>query len=592
MNDLRYACRQLLKNPGFTAVAVLTLGLGIGAATAMFGLIQGVLLSPPPYAEPDRLVLVSPARIDGQPFQQGCTIGQWQEWRKASQAIQAPALYSWTFNFLVLPDGSESLVGMVVTKEFFAVLGVKAMIGHEFTESEIAAPNAPPCTIILGHDLWRRRFNGDPNIIGKSVHISRHPAPLTVVGVMPRGVRFLPDPSTASEPNYDVNAHVDFWLPVAPDETKPKSWGWNAVTRLREGATLQKAQAEVTALTARHAGTDPDLDGITAKVLPVQDELNQEARRLLMPLLGAVALLFLIACGNVAGLLLARGLQLRDQMHLPLRSVTPDYFDALGIKVVDGRGFRPSDNSEAPDVAVVNEALAGRYFPKANPIGRKMRFVGDTNRMIEVVGIVSNTRTEALSHQAEPEIYFPFWQSGAFSKHLIVRAASDPRPLAALVKRELQSVDPTAAVEHARTMEDIRRESVAPRTFAMRLLIGFSLAASALALVGIYGVVSLSVGARTKEIAVRMAIGAQWHEILRLILGEGFRLIVLGVVLGAIIAVSLGRVLEAFLFETKPADPVTLGGVALLFAAVALVACSLPASRAARVDPMEALRYE
>ncbi len=141
-------------------------------------------------------------------------------------------------------------------------------------------------------------------------------------------------------------------------------------------------------------------------------------------------------------------------------------------------------------------------------------------------------------------------------------------------------------------MEDIRRESVAPRTFAMRLLVGFSLAASALALVGIYGVVSLSVGASTKEIAVRMAIGAQWHEILRLILGEGFRLIVLGVVLGAIIAVSLGRVLEAFLFETKPADPLTLGGVALLFAAVALVACLLPACRAARVDPMEALRYE
>jgi predicted permease len=284
--------------------------------------------------------------------------------------------------------------------------------------------------------------------------------------------------------------------------------------------------------------------------------------------------------------------KLKEQMHLPLRTVTPDYFDALGIKIVDGRGFRPSDNSEAPAVAVVNEALAGRYFPKTNPIGRKMRFVGDTNRVIEVVGIVSNTRTEALSHPAEPEIYFPFWQSSAFSKDLIVRAASDPRPLAAVVKRELQSVDPTAAVEHVRTMEDIRRESVAPRTFAMRLLVGFSLAASALALVGIYGVVSLSVGARTKEIAVRMAIGAQWHEILRLILGEGFRLIVLGVFLGAIIAVSLGRVLEAFLFETKPADPVTLGGVALLFAAVALVACLLPACRAARVDPMEALRYE
>src|SRR2546428_7435753 len=119
--------------------------------------------------------------------------------------------------------------------------------------------------------------------------------------------------------------------------------------------------------------------------------------------------------------------KLKGQMHLPLHSVTPDYFDALGIKVVDGRGFRPSDNSEAPDVAVVNEALAGRYFPKANPIGRKMRFVGDTNRMIEVVGIVSNTRTEALSHQAEPEIYFPFWQSSAFSKDLIFRVSPERR---------------------------------------------------------------------------------------------------------------------------------------------------------------------
>jgi predicted permease len=259
---------------------------------------------------------------------------------------------------------------------------------------------------------------------------------------------------------------------------------------------------------------------------------------------------------------------------------------------MDGRGFRPSDNSEAPPVAVVNETLAGRYFPKANPIGRKVRFVGDTNRTIEVVGIVSDIRTEGLSQRAEPEIYFPFWQGGAFSKHLIVRTASDPRALAGLVKRELRSVDPTAAVEHVKTMEDIRRESVAPRTFAMRLLVGFSLAASCLALVGIYGVLSLSVGARTKEIAVRMAIGARGHEILGLVLGEGLRLIVLGVVLGAILALSLGRILETFLFEAKPTDPITLGGPALLFTAIALLACWVPACRAARVDPMVALRYE
>src|SRR5205814_7143998 len=161
-------------------------------------------------------------------------------------------------------------------------------------------------------------------------------------------------------------------------------------------------------------------------------------------------------------------------------------------------------------------------------------------------------------------------------KHLIVRAALSASALADRVKRELHSVDPTAAVEHVTTMEDIRRDSVAPRRFAMRLLVGFSMAASTLALVGIYGVLSLSVGARTKEIAVRMAIGARGQEILRLVLGEGLRLILLGVVLGAILAVSLGRVLEAFLFEAKPADPITLGGAALLFTGVALVACLLP----------------
>src|SRR5207247_10247514 len=170
---------QLLKNPGFTAVAVLTLGLGIGAAAAMFSLIQGVLLSPPPYVEPDRLVLVAPARIDGQPYQHGCTVGQWLEWRKASQALQAPALYSWTFNFLVLPDGSESLGGMVVTREVFSALGIKAMLGHELTEQEIAAPNAPPYTINLGPDILQSTINDDHKILATTMPIIHNPTPNT-----------------------------------------------------------------------------------------------------------------------------------------------------------------------------------------------------------------------------------------------------------------------------------------------------------------------------------------------------------------------------------------------------------------------------
>jgi len=205
---------------------------------------------------------------------------------------------------------------------------------------------------------------------------------------------------------------------------------------------------------------------------------------------------------------------------------------------------------------------------------------------------VSNTRTEALTEQADPEIYFSLWQNGAFSKSLILRTASDPRPLISALQRELHAIDATAAVEHIKTMEDIRKESVAPRTFAMRLLIGFAGVATVLALVGIYGVLSLSVGSRTKEIAVRVAVGAPRLEIFRLILGEGFKLILLGLAFVAIVTLVLGQILATFLFGVKPTDPLTLAGTALVFAIVALFACWLPAHRATKVDPMEALRYE
>ena len=154
IEDIRYALRQLRKNPGFAAAAVLTLALGIGAAAAMFGLIQGVLLSPPPYANPERLVLLSPSRIDGQPYTRGVSIGQWIDWRSV-QGIEAPALYRWTFNFLVLPDGSESLGGMVVTQNFFNVVGLTPVLGREFVASEASRPKVPPTGIILGYELWQ-----------------------------------------------------------------------------------------------------------------------------------------------------------------------------------------------------------------------------------------------------------------------------------------------------------------------------------------------------------------------------------------------------------------------------------------------------
>jgi len=804
--DIRFAFRQLRKSPGFTAIAVITLGLGIGAAAAIFGLIQGALLSPPPYAEPDRLVLISPIRTDGRPYTRGATIGQWLSWRQA-RSIEPPAIYRWTFNFLVLPDGSASMGGMVVTPGYFRVLGLRPMLGREFVDGELGRPNTPPSAIILGYDLWQRKFNGDPNIVGRTIRMSRMPAPLPVVGVMPPGIRFLPDPGASSEPNYDLNAFVDFWFGVAPDESRPAGGAGNAVARLRGDATIETARTEIATLSAGPAQSDPTLQGVSAAVAPVQDVLNRAGSRLLVPLFGSVAIVFLIACANVSGLLLTRGLQRHpeyamrsalgagrwrlfrqalteslvlalagaalgaglagaivtllkaiagqavpradavhvgwpvvafgalaaivaagiagvlpaaraslpdrlqglkgtrttagrgerrllagiatvqivltvallagaallirtarnldrlqpgydtgqimamtvttmdrqrstefhqlalqrvksvagvthaafawgvpltgnkwpgeiefpgqagpskpaDRVNVPLRSITEEYFDVMGMRIAEGRAFRATDGRDAPRVAIVNEALARRYYAGRTVVGAPLAFAGSADKPLQIVGVIADTRTEDLSLPAEPEVYLPFWQSGAFSKHLVIRASGDPAGLASLVRAELRAIDPTSAVERITTMTEIRRESVAARTFAMRLLVGFAVIATLLAIVGLYGVLSLSVNSRIKEIAVRKAVGAQRHQIVGLVVGEGSKLVTAGLLLGAAAAVLVGRLLQTLLFDVTPADPLALGIAAVAFGAVALAACLLPAVRASRVDLMESLRQE
>jgi putative ABC transport system permease protein len=805
IEDLRFAFRQLRKNPGFASIAVVTLGLGIGAASAMFGLIDGALLSPPPYAEPERLVLITPVRTDGQSYTRGATIGQWQAWRQA-RSIEPPATYRWTFNFLVRPDGSQSLGGMVVTAGYFRTLGVKPLLGRDLADGEYARPNVPPTGVLLGYHAWQRKFGGDPNILGQAIQISRMAAPLPVVGVMPPGLRFLPDAGAASEPNYDLNAFVDFWYGMTPDESRLTSGAGNAVARLRAGATLEETQAEIGTLSAGLAQADAALQGIGAVVAPMQDVLNRDGRRLLVPLFGSVALVFLIACANVSGLLLARGLQrqpeyatrsalgadrtrlfrqalteslflaavgaifgaalaggivtglkaiagqavpradlvrvgwpvlafgtlaafvaaglagllpalraarpdrrqglkgsrttagrgerrllkvvatvqivltvallsgaallvrtahnldriqpgyetenillmtvtamdrqkstefhkltlervaavpgvtrvafawgvpltgnkwsgdleirgvsdtdrLAQRITLPLRSISQDYFDVMGMSIAEGRAFRESDGTDAPRVAIVNETLAKRHFG-GHALGATLQFGGPNEKPFEVVGVVADTRTDSLSRTPEPEVYFCFWQSGAFSKHLVVRAAGDPAALASRVRAEMRAIDPTSAAERVTTMAEVRRESVAARTFAMRLLIGFSVVATLLALVGLYGVLSLSVSSRTKEIAVRQAIGAQPGQILGLVIGEGSRLVALGLVLGAVASLLVGRLLQTLLFDVKPADPISLGAAALAFGAVGVLTCLLPAWRASRLDLMESLRQE
>ncbi len=806
--DLRFGVRMLTKQPGFTVIAVLTLALGIGATSAIFSLIQGVLLTPPPYRQPQKLVLISTARGDGQQMAgtRGWPAMQWLDWQTQAKSFEAIGAYGWTFNFLVRNEGSESMEGMWVTTDYFRAVGLQPVLGRTFVESE-TKPGATP-VIILGHNIWQRKFNSDPHIIGTTIRMSRRKTPVTVIGVMPPGVRFLPSPGVAKEPNYDPDAMVDFWVPAAPDPKQLKDPNWNVVARLREGTPIQQAQQELRLIVAREAQAEHDFEGITAQVQSLSGELNRDGSRILFPLLGAAVLVLLIACGNAAALLLVRGLQRQqeyavrsalgvgrlalfrqvsieslllavaggalgaglafgvvklfkligghaiprldavtagwpviawglgsaifsallagmfpalrasrfdpiqvlksagpnssagrgerrilrgvtmvqtaltlallvgagllirtmsniakvqsgydiehiltmsvtavqgnwsdfhhralervaalpgvrsvafawgvpltgnnwpdaveiegqppaakesDRIQIPLRAVTTGYFNLMGLAIRDGRDFRSSDAQDAPGVAIVNQTLADRFFAKQNPIGKKLWLGGRQRPSTEIIGMVSNGRTDDLTQPAEPEIYLSLWQATAFSKHLVVRTAADPRAVVAAVQRELRSVDPTAAVENVKTLEQVRGDSLASRTFAMELLVGFSVIGSVLTLVGIYGVLSLSVASRKRELAIRSALGAEQRDIQKLVFGEGFKLIAGGVIAGIIAAVLLSRVLKTFLFDVKPTDPVTLIAVGLMFVIVASLACWVPTRRAGRVNPLEALRYE
>ncbi len=807
IQDLRHGLRMLSKSPAFSVIAALTLALGIGATSAVFTLIQGVLLTPPPYQNPQQLMLIPTARSDGQKMDsdRGWAAQQWTEWNEKAHSFQGIAGYSWIFDFLIRNDGSQSMQGMQISKDYFSLMGLKPALGRSFDDSDFGQGHVK--SILLGYEFWQRSLGGDRGIIGKTVRTSRWGSPV-VIGVMEPGVRFLPSPGAAKEPNYDVNATVDWWAPAPLDPKSMKDPEWYVVGRLRDGVTPQQGQQELAALVSSEASTEKQFEGFSPKLQPLTDEMNRDGRRLLLPLLGAAALVLLIACGNAAALLLVRGLQRQqeyavriamgmgrlgllrqvwteslvlaliggslgvalavgavrvfkviaghavprldgvtagwpvllwgfglavlaaciagaipamrafrlnpmdvlkdagpkgtagigerrllrtvamlqtalslallvgagllvrtmsniaqvasgyntshiltmsvtevqswsnwvpfhrqalervaaipgvqyaafawgvpltgnnwpatmdiegqppaakecDKIALPLRAVTPDYFKLMGLDLVNGRDFRPTDDNKAPHVAIVNRAFTRRYFPTSNSVGRTFWLNGRDKPGVKIVGEIADGRTDDLTQVPAPEIYLPLWQATAFSKHLVVRTIADPRTLAVTIERELSAVDPIAAIENVRTLDQIRDESLQSRTFAMNLLTGFAIVGSILTLVGIYGVISLSVLSRRRELAIRSAVGAQQKDIRRLILAEGSRLICVGVLGGLALAVLLSRALRSFLFEVGPGDPVTFVAVGLLFVCVGLLACWFPIRRAGKINPLEALR--
>ncbi|MCI0489539.1 MAG: ABC transporter permease [Blastocatellia bacterium] len=806
LQDLRYGARMLLKRPGFTVVAVLTLALGIGANTAIFSVVNGALLSPLPFKEPDRLVMLWTQNMERGVERSDVSLDDYLDWQKGSNGFEQLAAYGpWGFNITGEAE-PEKITSVVVTPNFFETLGVAPARGRDFLPEE--ALQSGGNVVIISYGLWQRRYGGNPNLIDQTLTLDG--SGYRVVGVMPAGFHF---------PNKDV----EMWAPLSltPDDSSRRSRWLKVIGRLKPATTLAQAGSELDVVAGQLALVYPDIDaGWGARITSLNEEVVKDSRFALLMLLAAVGFVLLIACVNVANLLLARmdarqkemairaalgarrarlirqllteslllsatggaaglllalwGLELimaffpaqpfigtddlsllqlnqvsldarvlgftfllstltgtvfglapvyqalRPDLHhslkeggrtsgassrSPLRgalvvaevaltlvllagagllirsfvslievdpgfrsenlltfrlspaskyrrsqdrmayyervtesirslpgvesvgattslpfsgtdlsapfsiegrlqpttgevpaagfhSITQDYLSTMGIGLARGRSFTEQDAADKPPVALINETMARRYFSGEDPIGKLMRIRFGGNQPLEIVGIVGDTRQMGLEAEIKPEVYVPAAQRPWFFITFAVRTSADPLSFAGAIKNRVWSIDRDIPIYSLVTMDDRISDSIARRRFNMLLLGLFAALALVLSVVGIYGVTAYSVGQRTHEIGVRMALGAGTGDVLRMVFGQGMRLAAAGVALGLAGSYALTRFMSSMLFGVKATDTLTFAIVSLLLIAAAMLACYIPARRAARVDPMVALRYE
>ncbi|HEV8702066.1 MAG TPA: ABC transporter permease [Candidatus Polarisedimenticolia bacterium] len=812
VQDMKYALRALVRNPGFTLVAVVALALGIGANSAIFSVVNAVLLRPLPYPEPDRLMSVwQNNRVRGW-HQDVVTPLDFIEWRDTSRSFASMAAYFGAGFNVRTGTEVERLRGADVSVDFFRVLGAPPVTGRDFSAADEGSSGGR--VVVLGHALWQRRFGGDPHAVGSSVTLNSES--FTIVGIAPPGLQF-PEKSdlwTLAKNRIPTNPFV----PADTDITKMRGLHYlYAIARLKDGVPMTQAQAEMDTIAARQEKENPQTNSETGvEIIPLHESIVGEVRPALLIFLGAVGLVLLIACANVANMSLARAAARRREIavrtalgasrrrivrqcltesvllslvggaagllfalwgtdllaalapeaipggqsvgidlwvlgftlalsvltgvlfgllpalqasaaepqdvlreggrtssagrrarlmrgslvvsemavalvlltgagllvksflrlqridpglaidrlltlriripdarysqqekqirfyddvlrriqglpgvtaagltsDLPLggtdsflgfgiegrpqeklgqgpeggwHQVSPDYFRTMGIPLLRGRGFDARDLRQAPGVAVVSQTLARRYWPGEDPIGRRITFGTDDkgeSYWTTIVGVVADVRQKGLHAEPRPEIYVSSMQSPSRYATLIVRSGLDPAGLAASVRREVQGVDPDIPLYDVKTMREVLDGSLAARRFNMALLALFAAVAVLLAGVGLYGVLAYMVTQRTHEIGVRMALGARPRDVLRLVVGQGMALALGGVLLGILGALALTRVLSTLLVGVAATDPWTFGIVVPLLSAVALLACYVPARRAARVDPLIALRYE
>jgi putative ABC transport system permease protein len=805
LQDIRYGVRTLLKSPGFTVVALLALALGIGVNTAIFSVVNAVLIRPLPYRDPGRIVVLWENNVREGWNRTGVSGATFSDWKRQATLFEDMSLHEPGTGTLTGLGEPEQIPRMRVTTNFFTMLGAKAQIGRLFTPEE--ARGGRHNVIVVTDGFWRRRLGADPDITGKTYMVDG--AAYTVIGVLSRDFWF-PTPEEA-------------FVPWPNDELRggPRNERrFGVFARLKPGVTVEQARAEMDSVARRVAERNTDMRDWGVTIAPLREVLVESIRPALLVLLGAVAFVLLIACTNIANLLLARGsgrlkevairtavganrrrliqqfltesvllglaggalglllaawgmraltavlpeqisiqgsstlislpklgfdhwvllftaavsigtgilfglapafaatrvgpsdalkeggrsssasghqrlrgalvvaevglalvlltgagLMIRSfwqlqrvnpgfrpdhvltlEMELPTdskyqkdeerprvfqrflqavqavpgvrvaaltsivplttyedraafsiegrsaiapgermeadyRVISPDYFRALNIPLLRGRAFGDLDRREGPCVAIVDQALARPYFPNEDPVGHRLQFA-QFHASCEIVGVAGQVRHGGLNKQPRPTVYFPYLIASERRMSLVVRTASDPGNFINGIKRAVWSVDRDQPVYNIKTMDELISDSGSSSRFTLALLSAFALLALLLAAIGIYGVMSYNVNRQKHDIGIRVALGAGSGDVLKLVVGGALRMTLMGLACGLVGALALTRALSSLLYGVTATDPATFAVVAALLAAVALTASYIPARRATRVHPIEALRYE
>ena len=814
LQDFRFGVRMLMKNPGVSLVAIVTLALGIGANAAIFSVVNTVLLRPLPYKDPERLIAL---------WERVPTHGQWRvspanffDWKKQSTSFEGMAAYGGSAMTLTGDGQPEQLHGTRVSAGYFEVVGVSPRVGRAFVNEEYEVGKGQ--VVILGHSLWQRRYGSDKSIINKSVMLDTKP--YTVVGVMAPGL-YPVRPTTSGRISFDTEQQ-QFWVPMsftAEWASARAAHVLGVVGRLKSGVTLEQAAAEMNTIGARLEQEHAANKGEGVLVNKFMNEMVGDVRPALLILFLAVGLVLLIACANIAGLLLAQhsarskeiairaalgagrrrlvtqffveGLMLsivgasaglfvaaigmrtlvkfipqdiprldeagldwrvlgftlllslgscivfglipawqasKPDLHTTLEQagrtsgpgayrlrfrqslvvfqvsmavmlvigaglliksfwilqrvdpgfqpervlslgitlphvkyskpekinqffgqlnneimslpgvesasiaydhplqanwvesfeiegkvmrpeqrsmssnfnpISPDYFRTVGTQLVSGRHFTADDNHDHPGVAIVNEAFVRTYLPDEKVLGRRIKtnqppriWRSDKFAWFEIVGVVRDVKSAGLKKAGEPTYYLPTSQAPLNDMTVLVRTSSDPITIISSVQRSVWSIDPNQPIANASTMEQIVSDSVAQPRFNMFLMGMFGVLALLLAVIGIYGLLSYAVTQRKQELGIRMALGADRRDVLKLVLRQGMTLALIGQAIGLVGAFALTHAMRGLLFGVGPVDASTFLAVVVASTVVAFIACYLPARRATKVDPLVALRYE